>query len=297
MKHIFIINPAAGKTNQAKVLSNQIESIFKNQNYCIELTNKKNHATEIVMQYASTGESIRFYACGGDGTLNEVVNGIYMYPNATLAIIPIGTGNDFIKYFSQYTIDDFLNLNNYHTTIDIPCDLLVCNNRVCLNIASVGFDANVVQKVERFKRIPLVDGKLAYLLAVFNCFFTSMKFNHHLEIDGKLLPAKDYIFIVAANATHYGGGFYPTPSATIDDGKIDLLTINALSRLRVISLINKYKAGKHLAYDFVTYTQCKKIKILSSKEVMLNMDGEVRAETNPEISLLNNAIKIALPKK
>ena len=297
MKHVFIINPTAGKSNQSKELSEQIKIAFDGYDYIIELTKEEYHATELVKQYASSGEDICFYACGGDGTLNEVVNGIYGYPNAKLAIVPIGTGNDFIKYFSDYTIDDFLNLKNYHETIDVPSDLLTCNGRICLNIASVGFDASVVQKVERFKRLPFVNGKVAYLLSVFNCFLSSMKFRHSLVIDGETIPAKDYIFVVAANATYYGGGFNPTPSATIDDGLIDVLTINALSRLRVVSLISKYKAGKHLDYDFVTHKQCKKIQILSEKEVILNMDGEVTPEMNPEITLLSKAITLVLPKK
>ena len=297
MKHVFIINPTAGKSNRSKKLSNQIKTIFNGYDYIIELTREKCHATALVKKYASTGEGVCFYACGGDGTLNEIVNGVYLYPNAKLAIIPIGTGNDFIKYFSDYTIDDFLNLENYPTTMDIHCDLLSCNGRICLNIASVGFDASVVQKVIRFKRLPFINGKLAYLLAVFNCFFSSMKFHHSLIIDEEKIPEKNYIFIVAANATHYGGGFNPTPSATIDDGWMDILTIDTLSRVRVLSLISKYKAGKHLDYDFVVHKKCNKIQILSDKEVILNMDGEIVVERNPEIRLLKKAITIVLPKK
>lgn len=297
MKHIFIINPIAGKRNQSDDLTMQIKNYFSDVDYVIELTKYKGHATKLVSEYAKTNESIRFYSCGGDGTLNEIVNGMYLYPNTQLAIIPIGTGNDFIKYFTTLSQDDFLDFSLIKKGNVMTSDLLKCNDHVCLNIASVGFDANVVQKVNRFKRIPLVSGKMAYLLSVFNCFFSSMKFKYALSIDDIYITKQAYIFVVAANASFYGGGFYPTPMAHIDDGYMDVLTITSLSRLRVLSLINAYKKGDHLKYDFTFHKPCHKLKIMGDKEIILNMDGEVIQVKNPEIVLIPKAITLVLPNK
>ncbi|MDF9824870.1 diacylglycerol kinase (ATP) [Breznakia sp. PF5-3] len=297
MKHVFIINPIAGKRNQSVALSGEIKKVFKDCEYYIELTKQEHHATEIAKQYASEGEDVRFYACGGDGTLHEVLNGMYEYPNASLAIIPIGTGNDFIKYFDAYTHEDFLDLKAIKDGYLMKSDLLKCNKRVCMNIASVGFDAQVVQKVAKFKRVPFVNGKMAYLLAVFNSFFSSMKFKHSLQIDDEYIPEQNYIFVVAANGRYYGGGFNPTPDATIDDGCMDVLTITSLPRYRVMGLISTYKAGEHMKYDFAYHRQCKKIKIIGEKAVALNMDGETTLEKDPEIYVIPKALNLILPKK
>lgn len=297
MKHIFIINPIAGKHNQTVALQQQIEKHFFGLSYQIEITARANHATEIAKHYASSGDPICFYACGGDGTVHEVVNGMYAYKNARLAIVPIGTGNDFIRYFDEYTIDDFRNLSYLKQGNVMTCDLLSCNQRVCLNIASVGFDARVVQKVDRFKRLPFISGKLAYLLAVFNSFFSSMKFRYALEVDQLPIAEKDYVFVVAANGKYYGGGFHPTPMASLNDGFLDVLTIDTISRFRILGLIQTYKAGEHIDLEIVHHQQAKTLKIKSDHPVVLNMDGETSLEYNPEIVVLPNSLNLVLPKK
>lgn len=297
MKYIFIINPEAGKEKSKVKLDNEIRSVFKDTDFIVEYTKYPGHATEIAMMHASTKEEMIIFACGGDGTINEVVNGMYKYKNAKLALIPIGTGNDFIKFFKKISKDDFLNLEGYKDGQDLPCDLIYSNNRVCLNIASVGFDARVVQKVARFKRLPFVNGGFAYILSVFNSFLASMKFHQALKIDDTYIDYKNYIFIVAANGSYYGGGFHPTPDAKINDGFIDVITIDALSRLRVMTLIKKYKAGEHRSFDFVKEFRCKKLQILGKKEVVLNMDGETIKVKDPIIEILEKQITLYLPKK
>lgn len=297
MKHVFIINPIAGKKDQSSTLINQIENVYAGEEYYIELTKYEGHAIELAKQYAMNGDDVCIYACGGDGTLFEVVNGMYAYPNASFAMIPIGTGNDFIKYFkSEYTKEDFQNLLATKNGEVVDCDLLKCNDQVCLNIASVGFDARVVQKVKHYKKWPLVNGTMAYLLSVVHSFFASMKFRYPLRIDGRDVAAKDYIFIVAANGTYYGGGFNPTPDGKINDGLIDMLTIDAVSRIRVLTLIKVYQEGKHLDYDICHHEQCKELQVLG-KDIVLNMDGETIVVDDPKIRILPSALKLVLPKK
>lgn len=297
MKHIFIINPIAGKKDLEIHLKKEIRKLYKEMDYVFEITASKGHATKIAEQYASTGEEVRIYACGGDGTLNEVVNGMYQYPNASLAVIPIGTGNDFIKYFADYNIKDFLDVHRLMEGTEIKIDILRCANRACINIASVGFDARVVQNVSKFKRLPFVDGQFAYMLAVFNSFFSSMKFRYKIQIDDEIIHSKDYIFIVMANAKFYGGSFLPTPDASIEDGYLDILTIDSLSRFKVTGLIKVYKQGKHLDYDFVHHQLCKKVKIFSDDDIVLNLDGETLVAKNPEIEVLPKQVRFILPKK
>ena len=99
MKHIFIINPTAGKTDSRQKIYDMAESLRQKHGLDVQciLTKKQGHATELAKKLCETGEALRFYACGGDGTVNEVANGIIGYDNAAMTVIPVGTGNDFLK--------------------------------------------------------------------------------------------------------------------------------------------------------------------------------------------------------
>ena len=103
MKHIFIINPAAGKKDSRQRVYTMAEALKKKHNLDVEcmLTKSRGHATALTRAIAETGDYVRFYACGGDGTVNEIANGIAGFPNAAMTCIPIGTGNDFLKNFGK----------------------------------------------------------------------------------------------------------------------------------------------------------------------------------------------------
>lgn len=103
MKHIFIINPTAGKTDSRQKIYDMAESLRQKHGLDVQciLTKKQGHATELAKKLCETGEALRFYACGGDGTVNEVANGIIGYDNAAMTVIPVGTGNDFLKNFGD----------------------------------------------------------------------------------------------------------------------------------------------------------------------------------------------------
>lgn len=101
MKHVFIINPTAGKSDSRQKIYDMAEKLRQDHGLEVQclLTKKQGHATEIAAACARAAEELRFYACGGDGTVNEVANGIIGYDNASMTVIPVGTGNDFLKNF------------------------------------------------------------------------------------------------------------------------------------------------------------------------------------------------------
>ena len=119
MKHVFVINPAAGKGKALGIIKPQIDEICKKHalDYEIYVTEKKNDGIEFVERRAKSGEELRFYACGGDGTLYEVVNGAFGYKNAQVAVIPLGSGNDFIRLFGRYF--DFLKLEKVINVVPV----------------------------------------------------------------------------------------------------------------------------------------------------------------------------------
>ena len=111
MKHIFIINPAAGPYDATKVITERLESLSLDFDYEVYTTKGPYDATEYVKNKCKIGnDTYRFYACGGDGTLNEVVSGVVGFDNASVGVIPCGSGNDFVKYYG--TASDFNNIDD-----------------------------------------------------------------------------------------------------------------------------------------------------------------------------------------
>ena len=147
MKHIFIINPAAGKKDSRQRVYTMAEALKKNHNLDVEckLTKSRGHATALTRAFAETGDYVRFYACGGDGTVNEIANGIAGFPNAAMTCIPIGSGNDFLKNFGKDAEPLFLDAENLWNGDVTPLDLIDCNGKYCLTIACTGIDARIAE--------------------------------------------------------------------------------------------------------------------------------------------------------
>ena len=153
MKDVFIINPKGQKKEQLELI-HQIQEVFQGRRIIIEKTNGPGHARFIAQKYAlKTEEPVHLYACGGDGTLHEVVNGMAQAPHIYLSILPIGTGNDFIKSFEGLTKQDFLDLSAYQDAIEMDCDLLKVNGEYALNSVSIGFDVHVADAANKTKKI------------------------------------------------------------------------------------------------------------------------------------------------
>ena len=171
MKHLFIINPAAGIKDRSRQYIEEIEHIFADldEPYEIALTEYPRHATEIARAHARRGTPLRIYSIGGDGTLGEVLAGCYDCKNVELAAYPSGTGNDFIKVFPGLPFADLAALvHGESETIDI----LRYNDSVCINIVNCGFDANVAYNVRRFKKF--MSGNLAYFASLFYSFYSGL---------------------------------------------------------------------------------------------------------------------------
>lgn len=302
MKHIFIINPTAGKYDQSKEMQAKIELAFSNcgcnDPYDIYISKYPQDATHYARKQAISGETIRFYACGGDGTLNEVLNGISDQDNCSLAIIPIGTGNDFVKSFTEYKESDFLDIEAQINGKESKIDVLKIGDMLSINLISSGLDSAIASNVSKFKRLPYIDGNGAYNLSLIYCFFTSLYHSFSFSIDHEQYPDGSYIFAVAANGKCYGGGYRAAPLADIQDGYIDVVCVKKVSRIRVLNLVSTYKKGEHLALeDSVIFKRAKRLQLFSKKPFIMNIDGEIKTMKNPCIKILPSYLSFSLPRK
>lgn len=296
MKHLFIINGVANKEKRQRLLA-AIRHTYKNEDYEIETTEYPRHATKIAQNYAKANDALRIYSCGGDGTLHEIINGIYQYPHVQIAIIPIGTGNDFVKSLG-YGPNDFSDLEKYLNPLFVTTDLIQTGQEVSINTVSLGLDVAIAKNVTKFKHLPIPKGTVPYYLSLLYSMATSLTSPFKLNIDQQKSFNQPYTFVVVSNGQYYGGGYRPCPQARIDDGYLDYCLISSVPRYKILALSNKYKKGTHITYqEYVKTGRMEKMQILNSEPVTINLDGEVRTMLQPTIAILKQQVTICLPHK
>ncbi|MBQ4568681.1 MAG: diacylglycerol kinase family lipid kinase [Ruminococcus sp.] len=304
MRHIFIINPAAGKKDSTQELRRQIHSLKTDESVEVYITKGVGDARRKAQTEASVGDELRIYSCGGDGTANEVLSGIAGHKNCALGIIPLGSGNDFVRAFEPLAKEAFLDVQRMIEGEERSIDLLECNGNYSMNVMSVGFDAEVAKNVDKFKRWPMVSGSFAYKLSIVYCLFTKRRHRVKILLDGEPFQKADYdkttLLAVGGNGKFYGGGIKAAPLADLSDGYMDFVHANTLSVLKFATMIGIYTKGEHInnpKLPFITFKRCKKIKFIAEEPIALNLDGEIFMENNPEVTLLEGALRIILPKQ
>jgi len=300
MKHLFVINPKAGKKDHTKDITAEIKKYLKEDQYDIHITTKTLEARDFVKNYCQEhqSEELRIYSCGGDGTLNEVTNGAFGYKNVSVACYPSGSGNDFIKYFG--TAKHFLNIENLINGDTVDVDLMKHDDRYILNICNMGFDANVAIRRERFKRLPLFSGKGAYIAGVAVSLLSKLTHNFKVTIDDEIVHDGDGLLAAVANAICYGGGFYCAPRALVDDGLIDVCIVRKVSRIPFIKLIKFYKKGTHLdepkLQRYIGYKKGKTVTVESEIPLNYAIDGELGVSKKITITIVPKSLKFVIPK-
>lgn len=298
MKHIFVINPAAGQGKALEFIKPKIEWVCKKYNldYEIYVTEKKGDGIEFVDNMSRTGEEIRFYACGGDGTLYDVVNGAFGYPNVQVAVIPLGSGNDFIRLFG--TKDEFMVLEDVINGVPVSLDVIKCGNEIAINQCSMGMDAEVCAMQGKIKKLPLVTGEGAYYIGCIYAIIRKFKNRFTVTIDDQEPFTKDCLFCFCGNSRWYGGGFKAAPNAQPDDNLLDFVIVEAsVTRAKLVTLLNKYKRGEHLDWDITTFKRGRKLTIHSDKPAAVNVDGETKYVTDTSFEIIDNGIVFVVPAK
>lgn len=300
--HLFIVNPAAGKKDMSAEIPEKAKRLSL-ENCFAEITQGKGDASRIAEKWVGENPDkfIRIYACGGDGTINEVINGVYKYQNCAVGGIPTGTGNDFLRTFEEFSLEDFLNLEKMTKGKIKTIDLISCEGHIGMNEVSVGYDCAVAKNVVKFKNIPFVGGSLAYKISLVYCLFSKMRHRFNLFADGKPMDnnGKDYLLAVFGNGKYYGGGIKGAPKSDPCDGLLDLVYISRVSVPRFLSLVSQFIKGRHLddrrCEKHVKYCRCRSVKIETNGFADISVDGEIYSMLNPEVKIIENAVKIILP--
>lgn len=299
MRHIFLINPRAGKQDQTTRLLSMAEQLRRRHGaecLCM-LTDHPGGATEQARKLAETGEDLRFYACGGDGTIFEVANGLAGFPNAAMTCIPIGTGNDFLKNFGP-DMEKFSDAENLWDGDAFPLDLIDCNGRLCTTIACNGIDARVADSVHQFSRTLLLSGRGSYLCSVaVNVLFRAIGQHWTVSLDGEEIE-DDFALVSVCNGRYYGGGSTPVPEARMDDGVLHTVLIKTVGRATFARLFPAYSAGNYrtLPPELVRVVTAREIRIRSGEDIVSCLDGECFRAKEVVLRLADKRLNFFGPK-
>lgn len=287
MKHVFIVNPTSGKGNY-KVLVDWVENNLEKDAYDLVYTNYVGHAKDIAESY---GPDVILYAVGGDGTAHEVLNG--MDQNATLSIIPTGTGNDFYKMIGNkkdlVSIIEKTVLHGVTRKIDVG----KVNGNLFLNSTSIGVDADVNLRANKM-RMKYIPRQFVYLISALREVFSIKTYNIEIKENGTV--KKNPIALLSVmNGMFYGNGFKSAPEAKIDDGLLDLCLVSPVTTRRAFVLLPKYNQGKHLKLKEVTYRKIDKLEIMSEQPLVVACDGEIFETNHLQIEVVKDYLNLRIP--
>ena len=301
MIYHFILNPKSGRSRKYHHLEKSIKAACKKRaiDYHIYYTTCPGDAMEYVSSMVRISqERQRFICIGGDGTINEVVNSAPCNDNVEFGVIPSGSGNDFIKNFTNKKL--FENIEAQLDGDTVSLDLIKCNDFYSVNMINIGFDCAVARMANKLKKSELVPPRLSYIAGLFVVAFrkigTKMKI---IFDDGEIID--DTLTLTAiGNGRYCGGGFCATPQATLDDGILDLCIVKKINILKFISLVGSYKKGTHLtnkrAQKVMSYRRTSHFKMEFDAPVPICVDGEIKGAKTLDFSVVSNGFKFVVPK-
>lgn len=306
MKTVFIVNPCAGQGKNINKISKAIDMAASSvgADYEIYITKSIGDATTFVNYYCRYYGGARFIACGGDGTLNEVLNGVIGFDNSEVGVIPLGTGNDFCRNFDT----DFLDITSQILSSAKKCDAIkyttVINGKnhfgYCANMFNIGFDCNVADMTSDIKKNPFVSGSLAYIISIFAALIKKKGADLSIELDGKPMHSGALLLTSLANGSYCGGGIKTNPLACVNDGYININIVNNVSRFRFIRMLPHYIKGDFLKLKniekIVTSLKCKKVTIMPQGGTMrICSDGEIFDAGRTEFEIIHDAFNFVVP--
>jgi diacylglycerol kinase (ATP) len=296
---MLIVNPAAGAGRTAKKWP-YIKQLLKNIGLRFEhdITEAPGHAIELAKSAVSKGYKL-IVSVGGDGTINEIVNGLYAtggMRDVELGIIGTGTGSDYIRTIgvSKHYQESCQHLLN-PTKISVDLGMVEFINdgqskkRIFANFAGLGFDAEVVRATT--KKFKSLGGKPAYLMGLLSTFATYKNHEIHLTLDGQKEDRK-ICTIVMSNGKYGGGSMLIAPEADPSDGLFDVLIIGDISKPDLLWSLPRIYRGTHLTHPKVTLKRAKEVTIYADKKMSIQADGELLGEAPARFSVLPSALNI-----
>ncbi len=307
MIYYFIVNPGS-RSGHGKAVWQTVERILEREQveYHVFFTDYRYHATELAREITSRKEKLTLVALGGDGTIDEVINGIQDFARVTFAYIPTGSSNDFARSLNLPTDTEEAVLNILHPKylqkIDLGLALMDGEEHRFAVSCGCGFDAAVCHEAlaSRFKNLlnKLKLGKLTYVGIALKQIIMSKYFASTLILDDhKTLRYKKTFFIAGMNCRYEGGGLLLTPNAKPNDGLIDICVVEGLPRLVIATMLPTAYIGKHTIFPGIHLFRAKKFELKFGEQVTFHTDGEpFYVQRNITVSCLPKCLTMVVGK-
>lgn len=303
-KAVLIVNPRSANGTTGRDWANISREIKRGlqSDFDVKFTEQQGHATLLTSEAIKEGFEL-VVAVGGDGTINEVVNGFFQNgkpfnPNAALAVMSIGTGSDFVKTLELPTTP-FECAERIRSGKVWAIDLGRCSfidlkgekrSRFFINIAESGFGGVVVDKVNRTTKA--FGGPISFLWAILTTLPTYKNKVTNCRIDDGPEHEEVLNMLIVANGRYYGGGLKPAPNAQLDDGLFDIVSIGDLGFSEAVSSLGKFRKGTHLGLAKVSFSRGRTVVASSDETQLVEMEGEVVGRLPARFEILPKAINI-----
>lgn len=276
-----VFNPWANR-GRAAHLADAIRWSLRAAGFAPELfyTTGPGEATTLVQRLAHQDRWAAVVAAGGDGTINEVVNGLWGC-SLPLGVIPIGTGNDFVKMLGLRANDLPGAVARIASGQMRTIDVGTANGRVFVNGVGVGIDAQIAIEAQRIKRL---NGMMVYVAALLRTIVVFRPPQMRISVAGDELEGR-HLMVTIGNGRCHGGGFWITPAAEIDDGLFDLCVVQAMSTLAMLRHFPKVMRGTHTRLREVSITRTRQVHISASVGVPVHLDGEILGAAMQELNI------------
>ena len=295
MDHLFIINPAAGKGRSVQQLEEDLTRLAVHHQ--VFYTKQAGDACKIAERAAADGKPARLYACGGDGTLNEVVNGAAGHDFLAVTNVPMGTGNDFLKLFGPNYRSIFSNLEALAAGPQAAFDLMDCNGKLGLDVICAGVDARIAAGVHKYKRLKGVSGRWAYLLSLAEqVLVRGICRPMTVSMGADRWTQEPTAILCICNGRHYGGGFMPVADAMPDDGVLDVLRVGKVSLPTFARLAGQYAKGLYWKYPaLIRAYHGQEVSFSAREPITVVVDGEIMRDTTFTVRLSEKKVNFFYP--
>ena len=297
MKYLLIVNPHSGKKNSLNIL-NQIKPIFNSNDIILEIIKTKyaGHAKNIAHEI-NLNNYDGLLAIGGDGTLNEIINGMLTRKDekkVPLGLIPGGSGNSYLHdlKLTEPLIATNAIIKNKTQAMDVAKIEIENKIQYSINMIGWGLVTDIGNKAEKYRWL----GTSRYTMLSILEVFTYKSRPATLMMEKKTIK-DDFTFIIACNSIHVGNGMKMAPRAKLNDGLIDLIIVKSdVSKIRLLSTLPKLFDGTHINQAEVSYYQTPSFSLIPKNNDILNIDGEIMGKTPITVKMIPEAIEFFINK-
>ena len=283
----FIVNPVSGNKKAIKNMQKLTKFLTeRNIAFCVYTTSKKDAAGKIAAELERYGAD-NIIIVGGDGTLNEVINGIENPRNIKIGLIPSGTGNDF-AYALKISTNPIKAMKTILKNRVRQVDYIQGEGYRGVNVIGAGLDTDVLKTYNSVK----IKNKLTYIISLFKVLHSFDFYKFRIFIDGEILANSEFMLVAGCNGSRFGGSIKVSPYSDIRDGKMNLVLIKRMPKKKIPIALFNFLRGKHLHHNYAVEVPCSNLRIEGAR--LINVDGEIIENKPFDLQIMPGGMNIYL---